>query len=329
MTHSISLIIPIYNAEQYLQECIDSILTQTHQDWELFLIDDGSTDTSASICKEYVSKDSRIHYLHQENAGPNMARKNGLDQSSGEFIIFLDADDKFATEDTLELNLKHFGTYPAASIIAIPQCREQPDGSIDYKKPKAQLLTDKRTIFMNWYNGRLIEGCVMSKIYRKSVFEGWDFNTDLRFTEDNFMIPDMLANLNAIYISDQGAYFYRANPTSAVHTEFTMSKRFDMLRSQIKLYETLWQFEDTKSERQKFYASILEDAFYLFSSPQYNLRTKQHLLNLAPISYSIISSSNLQKMLLITTKLFGIIKGIQFTTIILSLLTIRYRKHII
>lgn len=93
MTQKISVIVPVYNTEKFLNRCIDSILAQTYTDFEMLLIDDGSTDDSATICDEYAAKDERIRVFHKENGGVSSARNLGLDNAQGEWIAFVDADD--------------------------------------------------------------------------------------------------------------------------------------------------------------------------------------------------------------------------------------------
>ena len=90
---AISIIVPVYNAEKYLRRCIDSILSQSFTDFELILIDDGSTDLSPQICDEYASRDNRIKLIYKKNAGVSAARNDGLDIAQGEFITFVDSDD--------------------------------------------------------------------------------------------------------------------------------------------------------------------------------------------------------------------------------------------
>ena len=92
----ISVIVPVYNVERYLRRCIDSILAQTFTDFELLLIDDGSKDSSGEICDEYAAKDSRIIVFHKENGGVSSARNVGLDNVRGEWVAFVDADDKIS-----------------------------------------------------------------------------------------------------------------------------------------------------------------------------------------------------------------------------------------
>lgn len=102
---SVSVIIPVYNVEQYLRECVDSVLRQTYQNFEIILVDDGSKDGSPKICDEYAGADRRIQVIHQENQGLSIARNNGFSASSGEFVYFLDSDD-WIEPNTLELLLE-------------------------------------------------------------------------------------------------------------------------------------------------------------------------------------------------------------------------------
>lgn len=94
----ISVIVPVYNSEKFINRCIDSILAQTYSDWELILVDDGSTDSSLSILYKYKYQDSRIKVIHQENSGPGCARNIGISHASGDYIVFVDSDDQINKE---------------------------------------------------------------------------------------------------------------------------------------------------------------------------------------------------------------------------------------
>lgn len=98
----ISVIIPVYNVEAYLRECIDSVLNQTYKNFEIILVNDGSTDSSGEICDEYVEKDDRITVIHQKNSGPSKTRNTGLENANGKYIYFLDSDD-YIENNALEL----------------------------------------------------------------------------------------------------------------------------------------------------------------------------------------------------------------------------------
>ena len=98
----ISIIVPIYNVEKYLRQCLDSIMNQTYRNFECLLINDGSSDNSEDICREYVSKDSRFRYFEKENGGVSSARNLGIEHSKGEYITFIDSDD-WVDSDYLEV----------------------------------------------------------------------------------------------------------------------------------------------------------------------------------------------------------------------------------
>ena len=101
MNPKISVIVPVYKAEKYLNRCVDSILAQTFTDFEVLLIDDGSPDRSGEICDEYTKKDVRIHVYHQQNCGAGAAREFGVNKASGTWIMFVDSDDTIPV-DSLE-----------------------------------------------------------------------------------------------------------------------------------------------------------------------------------------------------------------------------------
>ena len=98
MTSTISVIIPVYNSEKYVGRCIESVQAQTYTDWQLILVDDGSKDKSLEICHEYAGSDTRIRVIHQENAGPGIARNVGLEYANGKYVVFIDSDDYIEKE---------------------------------------------------------------------------------------------------------------------------------------------------------------------------------------------------------------------------------------
>lgn len=106
----VSIIVPVYNVEKYLHRCVDSILLQTFTDFELLLIDDGSTDKSVDICDKYALKDSRIRVFHKKNGGVSSARNLGIKKSSGVYILFVDSDD-YLSPSHLNNYIKYIGNY--------------------------------------------------------------------------------------------------------------------------------------------------------------------------------------------------------------------------
>lgn len=102
----ISVIIPVYNAENYVGRCIESVQAQTYNDWQMILVDDGSKDKSLEICQRYAGTDRRIHVIHQENSGPGVARNAGIAEASGKYVVFIDSDD-YIEKDYLQLLSEH------------------------------------------------------------------------------------------------------------------------------------------------------------------------------------------------------------------------------
>lgn len=123
----LSVIVPVYNTQKYLPECIDSILAQTYTDFELILVDDGSADRSGVICEEYCRSDNRIRVIHQENGGVTAARKRGTEAAQGEYISFVDSDD-WLQSDMYEQMLKYAERYDADMVLC-DMMAERPAGS--------------------------------------------------------------------------------------------------------------------------------------------------------------------------------------------------------
>ena len=182
----VSVIIPAYNAERYLNCCVDSVLNQTYKDFEIILVDDGSTDKSGEICDEYAEKDDRIRVIHKKNGGLSDARNSGIEAAKGEFLTFLDSDDYFHPEylKILILNAEHYSADIAICnyIVkreTVPVFDET--GSYDVKEMTSeQAVYEFITCDKTW---EFISAC--AKIYKKDIFENIRFPVG-RINEDNF-----------------------------------------------------------------------------------------------------------------------------------------------
>lgn len=144
----ISVIIPVYNVEKYLRRCIDSVLSQTHTDFELLLVDDGSLDGSGAICDEYATVDSRVRVFHKQNGGASSARNIGIEKARGEFIYFIDADDII---------------YPQTLQILLQEINKG-EGDVDV------IVSDHVSVFRDKSIRRTISWCRESKVDRISAF---------------------------------------------------------------------------------------------------------------------------------------------------------------
>lgn len=163
----ISIIVPVYNSEKYLKRCIESILSQTYKDWELILVNDGSSDKSGVICELYVKLDSRIHCFNQKNTGASIARRNGIRYSKGEYISFMDSDDyidPLYLETLFDASIEHHAYISACDIY-----KHKENVKIEYCNNQHGTILKERELFNRFFNYDFWG--FPGKIYHKSVFK--------------------------------------------------------------------------------------------------------------------------------------------------------------
>ena len=214
----ISIIIPVYNTENYLCRCIDSLLNQTFSNFEILLIDDGSTDLSLTICREYESRDSRIRVLSQINKGVSSARNYGIKLSKGNFITFIDSDD-YVSNDYLKLIYKKTdfttaGYYEQQQLGDFKKIDfREGHFTIDYVKMNINIFLDKGYFGAPWskmYNARIIR--------ENNLF----FPEGMKLSEDSFFTMRFLKHANDISVVSNSKYHnvYRGDSiTKSFHVE--------------------------------------------------------------------------------------------------------------
>ena len=153
----ISIVVPIYNVEKYLEKCINSIIIQTYKNIEIILVNDGSTDSSGKICDIYLKKDKRIKVIHKKNGGLSDARNVGIENAKGKYIAFIDSDD-FIDSDFIEILYNLIIEYNAD--VSCCKC------NVIYKKNKKQQVEEKINIFTNYeaINEMLYQGKVYHQL---------------------------------------------------------------------------------------------------------------------------------------------------------------------
>ena len=243
----ISIIIPVYNVEKYLSECIDSVLCQTYEKFELILVDDGSSDNSGKVCDEYEEKDNRVRVIHKENGGVSSARNVGLDNSKGEYITFIDSDD---TVDSQYLELMHNDIVAKKSDACYCRlCLFDDDSKIKVNSflPKESNLSGKRKekFLRKFFRGKY--GYSSCKIlYSKSVLENVRFDERIRFNEDFLFTLNAVLKCKSISSIDKVLYNYRKNPSSATKKYIS-----NFLQNYQYLYEILKNEADGKAITKK------------------------------------------------------------------------------
>jgi len=219
MTPSITIIVPIYNVEKYLSCCIDSILNQTYRDFELLLIDDGSTDKSGEICNEYALRDKRIRVIHKPSTGVSDTRNCALDIATGKYVIFMDADDYWTIKTALE-QLFDIAEANDLDIIRGEYKAVNEKGKLLFSHPIsfARLAISKKIIssyeFLKYgINGEFF---LVLSLFRKSILKNIQFEKGRIFLEDmRFYSQILLQDLRCMYVPELKFYAYRKYSTSA------------------------------------------------------------------------------------------------------------------
>lgn len=210
----ISVIVPVYNAERYLDKCIESILKQTYAQLELILIDDGSQDNSGRICDCWAAKDARVKVIHQDNQGVSTARNAGLEAATGEYIGFVDADDEIAPE-TYETILCHIGDHDIAMWDAVTvwsDGRTEPDTIPMLDKDCAITREDWTPELLGQ-----MAGSACRCLYRTDCISGIRFSRGIKFSEDRLFNLYAMGRCSSLQYLKTPLYYRLIHGESAVH----------------------------------------------------------------------------------------------------------------
>lgn len=203
----VSVIVPCYKVERYLPTCIESILGQSYDDWELILVDDGSPDRCGAICDEYAQNDNRIKAIHKPNGGLSSARNAGMRAMTGEYVTFVDSDD-FLHPDALKqfvtLAHKH-----GADIVQAAFVRGQETTFPEWKKTENVAVYDNHTVFTS-LAAKII---VCGKLYRTKLFEGIVMPEGI-INEDDWTTWKIYYRAKKIAVTPRPLYYYTINPQS-------------------------------------------------------------------------------------------------------------------
>ena len=222
----ISIIVPVYKAEKFLNRCVDSVIAQTYQDWELILVDDGSPDQSGVICDNYSRNDQRIKVFHKQNGGVSSARNLGLNNAQGEWITFVDADD-YILPDYLE----RFITSADADLV-ISGSKRFGDSDVDYSIPedrRYEIQKFAKCVFDCDSNENIYMSCVSypwGKILKKSIIEqnSLRFNTKMKLGEDTCFMLDYLKYVANIQYLSGGRYMYYTSNASKSYFKLSLEE---------------------------------------------------------------------------------------------------------
>ena len=229
----ISIIVPVYNVENYVSKCIESIINQTYKNLEIIIVNDGSTDRSGDICEYYAKQDDRIILIHQDNQGLSMARNNALDIISGDYVGFVDSD------DWIESNM-----YGVLYINSVTYDADISMCNFYYVSESEELLPYSREnrgikvftgIYKLVHNIRLFNSCVWNKLYKQYLFNDTRFPRGKLF-EDIFVTHRLVDNANKVVLSSECKYYYLHRETGITLSPFNI-RQMDNLEAYIERYK--------------------------------------------------------------------------------------------
>ena len=234
----ISIIVPVYNVESYLKECLESIRQQTFTDIEVILVNDGSTDGSREICERYCEKDIRFRLINQENQGQSVARNRGVKESVGQFIMFVDSDDVINT-NVLEVLLPYMKT--DVDIVECRMTRKKEEFFLN-KTSTIVFEGNSKEAILNCIAFKEVKYCAFKKLYRREIVQKIPFLEGYIY-EDVFTGINYLKHIRKIVVIDYIGYYYRVRANSTMTKSFN-EKDLDIFKVGNQLIDSFKDDED-------------------------------------------------------------------------------------
>lgn len=230
----ISVIVPVYKVEPYLNTCIRSITEQTYHNLEILLVDDGSPDRSGEICDEWAAKDHRIKVIHKENGGGGLARNTALDAAKGELIAFVDSDDYIAPDMFSYL----YGLMDTDTDIAECGYVETLDGNAEFPVTEEKTAVYSAVEAMHEHiQDTVFRQLIWNKLYRRETVGDVRFPVGTKI-DDEFFTYRVLGNARKLVLSNRVCYAYRQQPDSVMHQKYSL-KRLEGLKAKLQRLEYL------------------------------------------------------------------------------------------
>lgn len=305
----VSIIIPVYNAKEYLTKCIGSVRNQTYKNIQIILIDDGSTDGSAELCDEFMRDDNRIEVIHKKNSGVSDSRNIGINKAQGKYIVFIDADDWIA-DDYVEV-LYNAIEQTNAEIVACSYVKVYDNGKTDkILLPKLNtVLTGAEAL--NYAFDRVIPwvGYVWGKMYVSDIIKKkhLKFDVTIQICEDSLFNDTVFSYAQRIALVRNELYFYRINLQSAT---FNGRKNLEKLKTKVeavkKIKQISIQFPNSEFERRVnriLYISAGEYLSVMFRLNEYRKEEIEDMQNLMKTSFKCMDKRDKSFYLYVKTLL--------------------------
>lgn len=252
--YKVSIIMPTYNAENYLRRSITSVLNQTYINWELYIVDDGSRDRSIELCKQFEKGDHRIHLLENEHGGTAKARNAALDRIDGDYVAFLDSDDAYHP-DFIKYMIRAIQKSKASiAMCGIMRGTDETEFLLEKKECRFEVISSEEA-FEKMYGGKWLDFIVpWTKIYDRKLFDNVRFPNGM-FFEDAATIYKPIYYSQSLAITDEELYFYNITPGSSSATK----KSIELLDRE-KALRSHWEFFLKQNRKDLAYRSL---PFYL------------------------------------------------------------------
>ena len=266
MNPKVSIIIPIYNAEKHLRRCIDSVLKQDFEDFELILMNDGSRDSSGMICDTYAEKDERVRVVHKENSGVSDTRNQAMTLARGEYLQFLDSDD-WITPDATGLLVRMAKEHDCEMVIAdfyrvigerlSPKGKIREDGILSREDFAMEMMENPADFYY---------GVLWNKLYRRDIIEKNNLcmDKDISWCEDFIFNMEYIRHVKQVYALHVPMYYYVKTPGSLVSQGTSISKTIQMKRTVFKcykeFYKEVFKEEDYEKIRLQVYRFLIDAA---------------------------------------------------------------------
>ncbi len=266
MRPMVSIIVPVYNAEQYLRRCVDSILNQEYTDFELFLVNDGSTDSSGDICVEYGDRDPRVIVIQKENTGVSDSRNQALDRARGKYLQFLDSDD-WITPDATRLFVRAAEEYGCDMVISdfyrVVGERLSPKGDIE---EEGVLTREEFAAHMMENPADFYYGVLWNKLYRRDLVEEHRLrmDTNINWCEDFLFNLEYIRYAKVFYALHAPIYYYVKRKGSLASQGISISKTVKMKLNVFEYYNNFYKHvleeEDYEKNRLQVYRFFIDAA---------------------------------------------------------------------
>lgn len=288
MNEIVSVIIPVYNVERFLKECVDTVLEQTYQNLEIILIDDGSTDDSPGICDTYALKDNRIKVIHQQNQGAAVARNTGLENATGEYIVFVDSDD-FINEKMIEkLYIALKQTDSDLSICNFKYTSENgKEIALKETDIKNEVLYTEEIIDKLFQNNNCGYIVIWNKMYKKDLWKQIRYPVGVIY-EDEAVIHHIFSKCKKVATISDELYYYRQVGGSIMHSERNEKNldKYLALADRLMFLKSAVSKENIRKLAYQYWYHYLDDYYYFSKRNRNSARLKQMkktLLSVYPI----------------------------------------------